>query len=222
MDQPDLDPAVHGAALRGLARINFISGSDAILWRPIERLAAGSGRPLRLLDVATGAGDVPIRLWQRARRVGLPLEIHAGDISPTALECARARAAEVGAPVEFFRIDVLNDDWPTGFDVVTSSLFLHHLADEQALGFLLKMRQSARRLALVNDLVRGRTGYLAAWLGARALTRSNVVHVDGPRSVAAAFSIAEVRALANEAGWNGASLSRRWPWRFLLEWRRDE
>ena len=101
-------------------------------------------------------------------------------------------------------------------------MFLHHLADEQALLFLQKMRQAARHMALVNDLARSRWGYLAAWLGTRVLTRSDVVHIDGPRSVAAAFTLDEVRDLAERAGWNGALLTRRWPWRFLLEWRRRE
>jgi hypothetical protein len=69
MDQPGLSPPRHARALRGLARINFWSGSAGILWRP---LAALCRRPdtqhLRVLDLATGGGDVPIRLWRRARR----------------------------------------------------------------------------------------------------------------------------------------------------------
>lgn len=67
MDQPDLSPAKHRAALAGLSRINWFSRSDAIFWPGIARLATNSPVPLRILDVATGAGDVPIRLWKRAQ-----------------------------------------------------------------------------------------------------------------------------------------------------------
>lgn len=223
MDQPGLDRELHARALHGLARINRISGSENNLWRPIQELAAASaGRPLRILDIATGGGDVPIRLWQKARQAGFDLEIHAGDVSETALAFARRKAESVGATIAFFQVDALKDEWPAGFDVVTSSLFLHHLADDQAFLFLQRMRQAARHMALVNDLARSRWGYLAAWLGTRVLTRSDVVHIDGPRSVAAAFTLDEVRDLAERAGWNGARLRRRWPWRFLLEWRRSE
>src|SRR3954447_16496249 len=67
MDQPGLDPRLHERALHGLARVNRISGSDNNLWRPIQELAAANaGHPLRLRDMATGGGDVPIRLWQKA------------------------------------------------------------------------------------------------------------------------------------------------------------
>src|SRR5947208_2425335 len=86
MDQPDLAADRHAAALSGLARINLISGSATMVWRPIESLAPHHpGRKLRILDIATGGGDVPIALWRKAQRRGLALEIDGCDISPTAL-----------------------------------------------------------------------------------------------------------------------------------------
>jgi ubiquinone/menaquinone biosynthesis C-methylase UbiE len=108
IDQPDLEEQRHVQALRGLERINLWSGSAGILWRPIRALArASAGTPLRLLDVATGAGDLPIRLWQRARRAGVPLTVEGCDRSPTALAHARRRAAERGANVRFFECDAV-------------------------------------------------------------------------------------------------------------------
>lgn len=221
MDDPNLESDRHHAALSGLIRINWLSGSDRIVWRAVERLAQ-AGRVVRLLDIASGAGDVPIRLWQRARRVSARLEIVGADISPTAIQFARERAARENATVSFIPLDALNDALPGGFDIITSSLFLHHLDEDQAICLLAKMRESAGQLALVNDLLRCQTGYFAAWLGSRALTGSDVVHVDAPRSVAAAFTLDEVRKLADRAGWAGATLSRRWPWRFLLQWSRPQ
>ena len=219
MDQPDLDPKQHVHALQGLARINWISNSDRILWGPIQALARKQpDRPLRVLDIATGGGDVPIRLSRRVRRAGLNIELHAADISPVALDYARGKAEEAGAAVNFFRLDILNDPLPTGYDVLMSSLFLHHLSSEDALGLLTRMGQSTGQLVLVNDLLRSRFGYAAAWLGTRALTTSGVVHIDGPLSVEAAFTMSEARALADQAGLLGARMGWRWPWRFLLEW----
>lgn len=221
MDQPDLDPRQHVAALRGLARINWISASDGILWRPLAALAREHpGRPLRVLDVATGGGDVPLRLWRRAQKAGLPLAFSGADVSPTALEHARHKAAEAGADVEFFPLDVLRDEVPADFDVITTSLFLHHLQEDEALAVLRKLGTAAGLLVLINDLVRSRLGYTLAWLGTRLLSASRVVHVDGPRSVEAAFTTAEAADLAARAGLTGAVLTRHWPYRFLLTWRR--
>jgi hypothetical protein len=101
------------------------------------------------------------------------------------------------------------------------SLFLHHLDEPQAVELLRRMSESARHLVLVNDLIRGRLGYALAWLGTRLLTRSRVVHVDGPLSVEGAFTRAEALELAERAGLHGATIVRRWPCRFLLTWQRD-
>src|SRR5437762_3169037 len=140
MDQPGLEPRRHGEALHGLARLNFFSRSAGILWPPLADLARRlAPRPVRVLDLATASGDVPVRLGKRARRHGL-------------------------------------------------------------------------------DLRRGLGGLVLAHVACRLLTRSDVVHVDGPRSVEAAFTIAEARALAERAGLTGAVVGRRWPFRFLLTW----
>ena len=221
MDQPGLDARHHEEALRGLARINWVSRSNAMLWRPIARFAKERpGQRLRILDVATGGGDVPVRLAQRARRAGLPIEFAAVDISATALDHGRRRARDAGVCVDFFPLDIFRDALPTGFDVITSSLFLHHLASAQAQELLRRMREVAGGMILINDLIRSRIGYLLAWLGTRVLCRSYVVHADGPRSVRAAFTMPEALALAEEAGLVGARVSRQFPCRFLLQWSR--
>jgi 2-polyprenyl-3-methyl-5-hydroxy-6-metoxy-1,4-benzoquinol methylase len=219
MDQPGLDRRRHHHALFGLERINRWSGSAGILWPPIGTLAReASGAPLRLLDIATGAGDVPVRLWHKARRAGVELAVDGCDLSPQAVDYAAGRANRARAAVRFFVWNALADPLPPGYDIVTCSLFLHHLSDEQALLLLRRMSQMARRLVLVNDLRRSLAGYLMAYVGTRLLSTSPVVHTDGPRSVEAAFQPEEALALAVRAGLRGATVRRRWPFRFLLTW----
>lgn len=220
MDQPGLDAARHEHALRGLARINFVSGSVRILWPAIRHLAL-QAQPLKVLDIATGAGDVPIGIKRKAQRAGLDVRIDAWDVSLTALTHARARAQQCHADVTFEQHDALADEIPADYDVITSSLFLHHLEEEEAERLLRKMAAAARRLVLINDLARGVPGFLLAHLATRLLTLSDVVHVDGPRSVEAAFTPTEALQLAERAGLAGATVVRRWPCRFLLSWRRS-
>jgi len=219
MDDPNLDHRRHAGALAGLARLNAVSGSARILWSPIARLARELRvDTLRVLDVATGGGDVPRAVWRRAARAGLRLEIRGLDASPQALDFARDEAKACGAPIEFAQQDALAEELPAGFDVVMSSLFLHHLGQGDAVRLLTKMRRAAGHLVLVNDLRRCRSGLLLAHAAARLLTRSDVVHVDAPRSVRAAFTIEEMRRLSAEAGLHSAIVRPRWPCRFLLMW----
>ncbi|MFI5455339.1 MAG: methyltransferase domain-containing protein [Isosphaerales bacterium] len=219
MDQPGLDAGEHARALRGLGRINRLSLSDAILWPAVARLAHDSGgAPIRVLDLASGGGDVPIALACRAARASLNLRVEGCDISRGAVHFARQRAIERGVAVRFFTLNALADSIPKGYDVLTCSLFLHHLDEADAVRLLRKMADAARRLVLVDDLVRGRLGYALAWAGCRLLSRSPIVRHDGPVSVSSAFTPAEVRELAKRAGLEGVSLTRHWPRRFLLSW----
>lgn len=219
------DPALatdelHGA-LRGLETINLLSASAGILWRPIRALARElKTQRLRVLDIATGAGDVPLALWRKAKRARLQLDLHGVDISDRALEFAQERADRSGAKIQFSRLDVLADGIPRGYDVITSSLFLHHLDEEPAVHLLRAMGQAAEHLVLINDLKRHWWGLFLAHFAGLALTRSPVVRVDAVRSVRAAFTMAEARDLAARAGLEGATIARRWPCRYLMTWRR--
>jgi SAM-dependent methyltransferase len=220
MDQLGLDPAQHALALRDLARINWWSRSASVLWPQLAAAARGQSGPLRVLDLATGAGDLPIRLSQLGRRQGINVDIEGCDVSPVAIECARRRAEQTAAAVRFFVHDALEGPLLSGYDVVMSSLFLHHLERERAKSLLARMAEQSRSLVLINDLVRAVGGLILAQVGTRLLSRSWVVHTDGPRSVEGAFTMAELRRLADEAGLHGANVAWRWPFRMLLTWRR--
>jgi 2-polyprenyl-3-methyl-5-hydroxy-6-metoxy-1,4-benzoquinol methylase len=221
MDQPGLEEGRHWHALRGLARINFWSGSARILWPSVYRLAREiAPARLRLLDVASGGGDVPIRLWHKARQAGVTLEIEGCDISPRAVDYAQRQADHAGARVRFFVWDALGTWLPRPYHIVTSCLFLHHLDEDHAIALLRRLAAIAHRMILVNDLVRSRAGFLLAYVGTRLLSTSPVVHTDGPRSVEAAFTRHEALALARRAGLTDAKVEARWPCRFLLTWHR--
>src|SRR5207245_1515284 len=137
-----------------------------------------------------------------------------------ALGHARGRAERAGAAVHFFQWNALGGPLPREYDAVICSLFLHHLEATEAVEVLRRMAASARGMVLVSDLRRSAGGWLLAWLAARLLTTSGVVRVDAPRSVAGAYTVTEAKELAEQAGLNEAVVKRRWPFRWLLTWRR--
>lgn len=221
MDDPAIDPADHQAALAGLRRVNRWSRSPAIVWPAIRDLAQSSDHPIRVLDLACGGGDVTRDIARRAKKAQLPIEISGCDIHPFAVEYSSVGETPANPPaVSFFQLDVLKDELPNDYDVLMCSLFLHHLSDEEALQFLTRLMNATRRLVLVNDLCRSRLGYALAWAGCRLLTRSPIVHHDGPLSVQAAFTTDEIEKLTKEAGMSGARITHHWPQRFLLSWRK--
>lgn len=176
---------------------------------------------MRVLDIATGAGDIPIALGRLARRHGATLKIDGCDRSATAIAYATRRAQQAHAEIGFFEFDALAEAIPRGYDVLIISQFLHHLDNDRAIELLRRMRDAAGRLLVIHDLVRSRRGSLLAWIGTRLLSSSQIIHRDGLRSVKAAFTIGEVYELAGRAGLHGCAIACRWPARFILTWNRD-
>src|SRR5207244_527840 len=124
--------------------------SAGILWKRIRRLADElNTRTLSVLDIATGGGDVPIALSAAAHRAGYQLRVAGGDFSSRAINYARERARQQQSSVEFFALDALQDAFPAGYDVIVSSLFMHHLQAEEAILLMSKMAQSANKMILI-------------------------------------------------------------------------
>ncbi len=85
--------------------------------RPRTGVSAPHG--LRIVDVGTGSGAIALALAKE-----LPTaQIYATDISPDALEVARANAArqELTSRIEFHRADLLDGFSPHSFDYVVSN-----------------------------------------------------------------------------------------------------
>ncbi len=208
MDDPSLDAGQHRAALRGLARLNAWSRAVPTMAAALERVA-DKNESLRVLDVASGGGDVVAALARRFPN----WSFHGCDNSPEAL----AVAGERGGPVSYSALNALCDPWPAGYDVATCSLFLHHLEEDDAIALL--RRFGSCGACVVFDLDRRRRALWLARLASRALTRSPVVHEDAPQSVRNAYTAAEARSLAERAGLFGARVRRVWPYRWILTWR---
>jgi 2-polyprenyl-3-methyl-5-hydroxy-6-metoxy-1,4-benzoquinol methylase len=224
MDSPDIDPVEHRQALNGLRRINKISGVAGQMVRPIlDLVRAANLKRISLLDIACGGGDVPVAIAKQLQRRGIEIDLAFLDRSETALAQAMSAARRADLSCNAVQGDALNALLPGAgtVDVVTNSLFLHHLNEpKDVIALLRRMRSVARRMVVVSDLRRSPIGGVVAWIGCRVLSRSAVVHYDGPASVRAAWTMGELKTFAAQAGMDGAIISRCTPWRMLLIWKR--
>ncbi len=218
MDDEALAVPLHRDALAALSRINTLSHAAQRFWKPLRRHARDRRQKLRVLDLACGGGDILLELWRLTRRESEQWEFAGCDKSGVALDMARERASAAGASIEYFKLDILDEEIPERFDVVINSLSLHHFDAQNVTAILEKMARA--QLVVVSDLRRSRTGLVLAHLAGHVLARSPVVRVDGPRSVRAAYTIPEMRAMAENAGMLGARIDPVWPCRMLLQWKR--
>jgi 2-polyprenyl-3-methyl-5-hydroxy-6-metoxy-1,4-benzoquinol methylase len=220
MDSPDVEKGAHLQALAGLKRINFISRTAHKVLPPIYELARREKLDrISLLDIACGGGDVPIGVAIGLQRRGIGVDLTLLDRSATAVQQSSTVARKAGISCQGVQADVLMALPPVRADVVTNSLFMHHLRDpEEVLLLLRRMSEMADRMVVISDLVRTRMGLVGAWVACRLLTRSKIVHHDGPASVRAAWTAEEMVQLAKRAGLTGARIVSCAPWRMLLIW----
>ena len=219
MDAPDLPAPRLIETLKGLRLVNAVTQSSRLMWPDLAAAAKRyPGETLRVLDVACGGGDVLLTLARWAQRASLDVELAGCDASEEAVSYANESAARVGARSNFFALTVGRDPLPEGYHMIMSTLFLHHLDEGDAIGFLREGAAKARDRLVVQDLLRSRLSYWFARAGTRLLLLNDICRLDGRTSVEGAFTRAEASELAKAAGLENAEIVPRFPFRYLIRW----
>lgn len=203
LDGPLDDPVALAANLRDLTWINRQVGGVGLSRRALDALVQARPGRLTLLDVGTGAGDVPAALQAAEARRGRELEVIALDSRPEVIAAALAIAPGLASRPRFSFL--VGDGRSLPFadasqDVVHCSLVLHHLEPDEAVVLLREMGRVAAIGIIVNDLARGRLFWLGAWLLSHTLARSRLTRTDASLSVRRAYNPGELRGLLAAAG----------------------
>jgi ubiquinone/menaquinone biosynthesis C-methylase UbiE len=206
LDAPRLD-----GNLRDLRRINRIFGGAELSIRAVrtlaaadhsDRLEADPAPDLHVLDVGTGAADIPLALVE-ARGPWRSIRVSAVDSRDEVVAAARRISPALEGSRDLTLAVADGRTLPFGdgeFDMAHASLVLHHLEPPDAVRFLAELRRVARLGVVINDLTRGVLPWLGAWLVLHAMTRNELTLHDGPLSVRRAYTPAEAAALFRDAG----------------------
>jgi SAM-dependent methyltransferase len=201
MDGLDAPAAELTQSLSDIARLNRIGGTQTMQRCVAPFLARlQPGETLRILDVGTGAADIPLALAAWARRRGKRIRVTALEMHPTIWRHA-ARAARAMPEVRIVAADGLEPPIrPRSVDVALCSLVLHHLPEDAVVALLRRLAELVRLGFVINDFRRGRIAWAAVWLVTRATACGRVARHDGPLSVRRAYTPSELRRLAERAG----------------------
>jgi 2-polyprenyl-3-methyl-5-hydroxy-6-metoxy-1,4-benzoquinol methylase len=199
MDRPQPVSEELDRDLRNLRELNRFFGSYALIERFLRRWVR-PGANLRVLDLATGSGDIPRLIVDFARRVKADVTVDAVDRQLATLEIARGLSAAY-PEITFHKGNILEWEGSEPYDVVFCSLVLHHFSSEDAVQVLRQARHLSRRFVLVSDLRRGWLASVGVFLLTALIFRNALTKYDGRLSAARAFSAAELREMAERAGW---------------------
>ena len=184
--------------LADLIRINQKFGGHSVILKTLSRVASPN-QSFSLLDIGAGSGDSAIAIhkaFPHSRVISL-------DYSAVNLGAAPAPKI-IG---DAFHLPFAS----ASFDYVLCSLFLHHFENGRVVELLRSFYQVARKALLVCDLERNilpflflpATKFLFGW--------QRITLHDGPISVRASFTQAELKDLAQQAGLNGCEVAAHRP-----------
>lgn len=218
LDDTELSNPRLRTVLEGLRRVHAAAGTARKVWKQIRAWAwEHDVQTLRVADIGCGSGAVLRSLSRRARRDGFNFEGIGIDRNPNTITFAREQHC-LGVT---YRVGNALDCDLQGFNVIISTMFLHHLRDRAAIGLLRRIAEASEGLVIVHDLVRSRVTLHLARLLTRVASTDPILYRDGMRSVLAAFTESELAHLAGEAGMRDAVLRRHWPCQISLRWKRS-
>ena len=199
MDRPQPVSSELEKNLRNIRQLNRFFGSHRLVLHFLRRWIK-PGDHVRIVDLATGSGDIPRLIVDLARKIGATVEIDALDRQSATLEIARKLS---GNYPEISYIDANILEWQPAdpYDIVLCSLALHHFSDEDAVRLLRRCRELSHKFVLVSDLRRGLLATIGVYLLTVLIFREPMTRYDGRVSAARAFSFAELDDLAGRAGW---------------------
>ena len=181
------------ASLQDLESFNRRLGGITTTRELLRTVARSAGKSeLSLLEVAAGNGFVPAMATEELRRAGI-------KFTTTLLDRAMTHLPKNGSGQKIAADALTLPLADSTFDVVSCSLFLHHLSPEEVVAFAREALRVSRLAVAVNDLIRNWLHLALAYAGV-PLYRSRITRHDAPASVRQAYTLYEMRELLLQGG----------------------
>jgi SAM-dependent methyltransferase len=175
------------ACLEDISRLNrwFLAYRPTLHWLDSLELHK-LGRPVRIVDVGCGYGDTLRRIEGWAQERAISMKLTGCDLNSDAVAIA-AEASANSSRIEWVAADVFHYRSGEPIDIVVSSLFTHHLVEQDIVQFIRWMEEHARVGWFINDLSRAPIPYHLLKAFSKLVGLHVFVQHDGPVSIARAF-----------------------------------
>ena len=202
-------------SLGNIARANKWFGGLAAVRHGLSRLIGGRTGAVSLLDVGTGAGDIPRMARTRCEGRGMHLTTFGLERHPVAarmaLEGGLQTSIGCGGSLPLRDASV---------DVVVLSQVAHHLDADSCVAVFRECNRVARLGVVVADLRRSVAAQAGFWFASHALGFDPVTRADGVTSLRRGFTAATLGDLLRRAGVD-ARVERRPGARLVATWNKD-
>lgn len=199
-----------------LGNINKWLGGNKITLNGITQLLKNQpkDKTYTILDLGCGHGDILRLIIDYGRKHHYKFKGIGIDANQDAVDYA-SELSIAYPELSFKRADVFSESvQELGYDMVLTTLFLHHFNAEDITTLLDKFSQKATLGIIVNDLQRSKTAYfLFKLLG--LFISNKMITQDGLTSILRAFKREELQHISKTLNLKSEI---RWRWAFRYQW----
>ena len=200
IDTGDYTPDEYKRFLKEIAFINrYLGDGRALKQTLLKEIEERDLQEFSVLDVGCGSGELLRVIAEFARESNRTASLTGLDLNPISSETTQAESAG------FSEIDTVQGDALSlpfaddSFDYAISSLFFHHLTDEQIVVALTEMSRVAQRGLVVIDLHRDPVAFVGYKVFCFLFRISELVRHDGSLSIRKGFRVEDLAALSRDA-----------------------
>ena len=215
LDGNDIPFADIAANMKELNTINTLLGGHRVTCKGVRCFADNSpDEKVTIAEIGCGGGDNLAAISTMLLRGNTPYALTGIDIKAECIDYAKQHSPTNTTWIcSDYRHTKWNGPQP---DVIFSSLFCHHFAEEQLVEQLQWMQQNSSQGFFINDLQRHPVAYYSIKLLTRLFSRSYLVRHDGPLSVRRALVRREWEQILKQAGITNYTIRWQWAFRYLI------
>ncbi len=216
MDDFSIDGVVLHDALDKLATINKLLGGNSVTLNGLKILLKDHSKmtPIIIIDLGCGGGDILRSIAAFGKNEGYNFQLIGVDANKNATDYAETLSKDF-ENIRFLHVDVFSEAFKTlHYDVVITTLFLHHFKEIQLLQLLNHLLETARIGIVVNDLHRHRLAYYLFKLITIPVSNKMIIE-DGLTSVLRGFKRKELVDLSKQLK---IRYQLKWKWAFRYQW----
>lgn len=217
MDDPNLSEVALNEALKDISFVNKWLGGNAITVKAVASLINEFPDKINwtIADVGCGDGEMLRILSKYFDKSPLTIEFIGIDISEKGLQRARSLSKDF-TNIQYENIDILDTNGEIKkYDIVISTLTLHHIKEFQIVDFLKGMLARSQYGIIVNDLERSKIAYGLFSIFSRIFIKSSIAKNDGLISIASAFKRKDLEKYSQSLGLNTYTITWKWAFRYL-------
>ncbi len=206
--------------MKELNMINSWLGGHAITIAGIRKIIENA-KNIGICEIGCGGGDNLAAIQKWCKRKNINAKFFGIDIKPACIAFAQQQYPHLN--VTWITSDYQKTDFGNEKpDIIFSSLFCHHFAENELIDMLQWMSNNCKKGFFINDLERNYIAYYAIKILTKLFSSSYLVKNDAPLSVARGFTKREWQVILQKAKLSNFLINWKWAFRHLIVYQHEQ